>query len=106
MKIKKNDTVAVLAGKDRGKTGKVLRAFPQEGKIVVEGVHIVAKHIKARKNGEKGQKLYMPKPLPVDKVMLVCPHCNAKTRVGYSVTVVDGKKKKERMCKKGNHAIS
>ncbi len=62
MKIKKNDIVKVLAGKDKGKTGKVLRCYPETQKIVVEGIAVIAKHMRAGRNGEKGQKIYLPMP--------------------------------------------
>ena len=60
MKIKKNDQVKILAGKDRGKTGKVLRVLSAESKVIVEGVNIVKKHVKPRKEGEKGQRIELP----------------------------------------------
>ena len=96
MKIKKGDTVLVISGKWRGKTGKVLRAFPRELKVLVEGVNIVKKHQRPRRTGEKGQIVEIPKPIPVSKVKLVCPSCKKATRVGYKI---EGDKK-FRICKK------
>ncbi|MFA7208945.1 MAG: 50S ribosomal protein L24 [Parcubacteria group bacterium] len=95
MKIKKNDQVKILAGKDRGKTGKVLRVISAENKIVVEGVNIVKKHVKPRKEGERGQRIEIPGKADISNVMLVCPKCGKPTRVGYSVT----EKNKFRICK-------
>jgi large subunit ribosomal protein L24 len=96
MKIKKGDTVLVISGKWRGKTGKVLRAFPRELKVLVEGVNIVKKHQKPKRAGEKGQIVEIPKPIPVSKVKLICPSCKKATRVGYKI---EGDKK-FRVCKK------
>lgn len=105
MKIKKLDNVKVIAGKDKGKTGKVLRVLPDAEKVVVEGANLLAKHIRPRKAGEKGQKIYIPAPLHVAKVMLVCPHCGNATRIGYRM-LSEGKQKKERICKRCNQAIT
>lgn len=96
MKIKKNDLVKMLAGKDSGKTGKVLQAVPQDGKVVVEGLNIIKKHSKPRKQGEKGQRIEVPRKVQISNVMLICPKCAKPTRVGYKL--LDGKK--QRICKK------
>jgi large subunit ribosomal protein L24 len=96
MKIKKGDTVLVISGKWRGKTGKVLKAFPKDFKVLVEGVNIVKKHQKPRRAGEKGEIVEIPKPIPVSKVKLICPHCKKATRVGYKIE----EDKKFRICKK------
>jgi large subunit ribosomal protein L24 len=101
MKIKKGDTVLVISGKWRGKTGKVLRAFPREFKVLVEGVNIVKKHQKPKRAGEKGQIVEIPKPIPVSKVKLICPSCKKATRVGYKI---EGDKK-FRVCKKCGQKI-
>jgi large subunit ribosomal protein L24 len=101
MKIKKGDTVLVISGKWRGKTGKVLRAFPKELKVLVEGVNIVKKHQKPRRAGEKGQIVEIPKPIPISKVKLICPSCKKATRVGYKI---EGDKK-FRVCKKCGQKI-
>lgn len=76
--IKKNDQVKAIAGKDKGKTGKVLRVFPDEGKVIVEGLNMVKKHSKPRKEGEKGQRIEVPGKINVSNVMLVCPKCGRK----------------------------
>ena len=96
MKIKKGDTVLIISGKYRGKKGKVLKAFPKEGKILVEGINIVKKHLKPRRTGEKGQIIEIPKPLAVSNAKLICPKCGKATRVGYKII----KEKKYRICKK------
>ncbi len=106
MKIRKNDTVKIIAGKDRGKTGKVLKVFPEKASIVVEGVNVLVKHVKARKNGEKGQKIYFPGRIYVSKTMLVCPKCGKATRVSMSIASKDLKQKKDRVCKKCTHSLT
>ncbi len=96
MKIKKDDKVVVLAGKDKGKQGKVLVADPKGGKVVVEGVNVATKHRKPRKQGDEGGIIKVETPIYVSKVQLVCPKCGKATRVGFKVE--DGKK--SRICKK------
>ncbi|HEX9722131.1 MAG TPA: 50S ribosomal protein L24 [Candidatus Paceibacterota bacterium] len=96
MKIKKGDNILVIAGKDRGRKGKVIRALPQDAKIVVEGIHMQKKHVRAKKAGEKGQIIEMPLPVNVSSVKIVCGKCQKATRVGYRAS--DGKK--SRICKK------
>lgn len=101
MKIKKDDTVLIKSGKDRGKKGKVIQAFPKEGRILVEGVSLRKKHQKPKKSGEKGQIVSMPGPVNVSSVKLICPKCQKPTRIGYKVT----DKKKTRICKKCKEEI-
>ncbi len=96
MKIKKGDNVLVIAGKDRGKTGKVMRALPQEMAIVVEGINIKKKHTRARREGEKGQVVSIPAAFTVSNVKIVCPKCGKATRVGFTVE----NDNKKRVCKK------
>lgn len=96
MKIKKNDTVKMLGGKDRGKTGKVLRVIPDEGKVIVEGLNMIKKHNRPRREGEKGQRVEIPRRVDISTVALVCPKCGQATRVGYSVNG----EHKARICKK------
>jgi len=96
MKIKKGDNVLVIAGKDRGRKGKVLTAFPKELKVVVEGMNVHKKNIRPKQAGQKGQIVEMPGAFPVSNVQLVCDKCGKAVRVGY--------KKEEggklRICKK------
>ena len=98
MKIKKNDQVKIALGKDRGKTGKVLRVFPGEDKVIVEGLILIKKHMRPRREGEKGQRVEIPGKINVSNVMVVCPKCGKTTRIG-SKQVGD---KKVRVCKKCN----
>lgn len=101
MKIKKNDLVLVIKGKDRKRTGKVIKALPKENKIIIEGLNLVKKHIRPRRQGEKGKIVEIPKPIYVSNVKLICPKCGDATRVGYNI--VD--KKKKRFCKKCKKTI-
>jgi large subunit ribosomal protein L24 len=96
MKIKKDDKVVVLAGKDKGKQGKVLSADPKGGKVVVEGVNVATKHQKPQGQNKEGGIIKIETPVYVSKVQLVCPKCGKGTRVGYKLA--DGKK--VRVCKK------
>jgi len=85
MKIKKNDNVIVTAGKDKGKTGKVTQVFPAQKKVVVAGVNVRYRHLKPRRQNEKGQRLEYNAPLDAAKVMLVDPKTGQPTRVGYKI---------------------
>ena len=97
MKIKTNDTVIVLSGKDKGKKGKVLVVNPKAGKVIVEGINVVSRHTKPRRQGEEGGILKKEAPLYACKVMRVCPKCDKATRPAHKV-LADGKK--VRVCKK------
>ncbi len=96
MKIKKNDQVKMLAGKDREKTGKVLRTLPSVDKVVVEGLNLMKKHKKSNKEGEPGQRVEIPRAVAISNVMLICPQCGKETRVGHKIS----QGKKVRVCKK------
>ena len=96
MKIKKDDQVLIISGKDRGKHGKVLEVFPQEEKVVIEGVNIRKKHVRPRKAGEKGQVVQTPGAIALSNVKLLCPKCGQPTRVGYKII----ENNKYRLCKK------
>ena len=95
MNIKKNDTVVVLSGKDKGKKGKVLGTVPSEAKVVVEGINMATCHIKPRKQGEEGGIVQREAAIYASKVQVVCPKCGKGTRVAHKI--VDGKK--VRVCK-------
>ena len=96
MKIKKNDKVKMLAGKDTGKVGKVLKIFPREKKLTVEGLNLIKKHTRPRKEGEKGQRVEIPRKIDSSNVKWICPKCDQPSRVGY---VIKGEEKL-RKCKK------
>ena len=101
MKIRTNDTVVVLSGKDKGKQGKVISADPQGRKVIVEGVNVAKRHQKARRQGEESGIIKKETPIYVSKVMLVCPKCGKPTRVAHKM---EGDKK-VRACKKCGAAI-
>ncbi len=89
MKIKKNDTVLIISGKDKGRKGKVIKALPKTNKIVVEGLNLIKKHVRPKKQGEKGQRIELPAPLDISNVKLICPKCKSAVRIT-----------KKRICKK------
>ena len=95
MNIKKNDTVVVLSGKDRGKKGKVLGTVPSERKVVVEGCNMVTCHIKPRRQGEEGGIVKREAAIASCKVQVVCPKCGKGTRIAHKI---EGDKK-TRVCK-------
>ena len=84
MKIKKGDTVKVIAGKDRGKTGKVIRALPKVDMVIVEGVNIRKKHQRPRRSNEKGQIVDKTLPLHVSNVTILDPKSGGPTRISIS----------------------
>ena len=96
MNIKKNDTVIVLSGKDKGKQGKVQKTMPEAGKVIVEGVNMATCHVRPRQQGEQGGIIRREIPMYACKVQLVCPKCGKGTRAAYKF--VDGKM--VRVCKK------
>ena len=101
MKIKKGDTVAITRGKDRGKAGKVLTVFPKENRVTLEGLNLVKKHVRPKKQGAKGQVIQVPRPIAASNVKMICKQCGKATRVGYRF---DGESKK-RACKKCENFI-
>jgi len=97
MKIKTGDKIRIIAGKDKGKTGKVLQVFPREKKISVEGLNILIKHLRPRRRGDKGQRIEFPASFDISNAMLVCPQCGRAGRVGFKLIE---KGKKVRVCSK------
>jgi large subunit ribosomal protein L24 len=97
MKLKKGDTVLIISGKDRGKKGKIIKVFPKDFKILVEGVNLKKKHLKPRREGEKGQIVQIPAPFPASKAKLICPKCSLAVRVGWKI---EKNGEKFRICKK------
>ena len=96
MKLKTNDQVQIIAGKDKGKKGKIIKSFPRTNKIVVEKVNIRTKHIK-KTHQKAGEIVKFEAPIDVSNAMLVCPNCSKPSRVGYQKGKDD---KKTRICKK------
>lgn len=97
--VKRDDTVVILSGKDKGKKGKVLQTSPKEQKLIVEGINMVTKHVKPRRAGESGGIVKAEGAFYASKAMLVCPSCGKATRVAHKV-LADGTK--TRVCKKCN----
>src|SRR3989344_9366688 len=102
MKIRKGDKVKILAGKDQGKSGKVLQIFNKRSKVSVEGLNLLFKNMRPKKQGEKGQRIQFPAPIGISNLALVCPKCGKTSRVGYQVLE---NKKKVRICKKCKEII-
>lgn len=84
MKIHISDNIVVIKGKDRGKTGQVMKVFPDLGLVLVKGLNMAKKHQKPSRKNPRTGIIFKEMPLKVDNVALVCPHCNKKTKVGYS----------------------
>lgn len=101
MKLKKGDKVIVISGKDKGKVGEIVRAFPQEAKIVVAGVNLKKAHKRPTKSGQKGQIVDVAAPIDASNVMIIDPKTGKPTRISYET--VDGKK--VRVSKKSKAAI-
>ena len=97
--VKTGDTVVLLTGDDkyRGKKGKVLAVSPKEGKVIVEGINVVKKHVKPRKAGDPSGIIETESAVYASKVQVVCPKCDKPTRIGHKIAE-DGAK--ERICKK------
>jgi large subunit ribosomal protein L24 len=95
--VRTGDTVVIISGDDKGKTGKVLEVSPAEGKIIVEVVNIITKHVRPRREGEEGGRVQAEGAFYASKAMIVCPKCNHGVRVGHKV-LEDGSK--VRVCKK------
>ena len=102
MKIRKNDTVIVITGKDRGKKGKVRFAHPEDKKIVIEGINFIKKHTRARGTARQAGIIDLEAPIDVSNVMFLCTKCNHPVHIGYR-TLKDGKK--VRICRSCNEVI-
>ena len=110
LKVKKGDVVQMLTGKDRGKQGRVLEARPDQRRVVVENLNMIKRHTRpkpiknpSRMGGQQitpGGVIDKPAPMPVSKVMGVCPSCNLPTRVGHEFKEVKGKRVKVRVCRR------
>lgn len=96
LKVRRGDTVRVLRGKDRGKKAVVMAALPQEGRLLVEGVNMVKKHVRPKRSGEKGQRVTIASPIPVSNVQLYCAECKRGVRVGIRR---GADRKAERICR-------
>ena len=100
--VKTGDQVVVINGKDRGARGKVLQVSPKEGKVIVEGINVVSKHVKPRKMGEQGGIIKAEGAMYASKVQIVCPRCKKPTRVAHKI-FEDGSK--GRICAKCKESL-
>src|SRR5262245_52722905 len=101
--VRKNDRVVVIAGKDKGKTGRVIEVHPRKARVLVEGVNVVKRHNKANtRRGVQGGILERESPISVSNVMVICPHCGVATRAGHQL-LANGER--TRACKKCGAAI-
>jgi len=111
MKIKKDDKVQIITGKDKGKSGKVLQVFPKEHKIAVEGLNLLVKNVRGKRHGEKGQQVQFPALINASNVQLLCPKCGKMTRISFKIMDKEDDKKiklknsKLRQCKKCQQLI-
>jgi large subunit ribosomal protein L24 len=101
MRIKKGDTIKIITGKDKGKTGKVLKVLPKKNKVLIDGLNLYKKHVRPKRQGEKGEVVLVPRPMDASNVMFFCPNCGKAVKIGYRL---DGKNKL-RICKKCGTAI-
>lgn len=101
MNVKLNDNVLVIAGKDKGKMGKVVSTSPKTGRVTVQGVNLQKKHSKARKATDVSSIIEREGAIDASNVMVVCDKCGKATRVKHAMVEVDGKMKKVRVCKCG-----
>ena len=102
MKIRRNDTVKVLAGKDKGKSGKVLKIFPVKNKAIVEGINYIKKHARKTQENPKGGVIQRESAINISNIAIVCTRCNKPTRIGF--TELSGGEK-TRVCKNCKETI-
>ncbi|HPN66928.1 MAG TPA: 50S ribosomal protein L24 [Candidatus Omnitrophota bacterium] len=104
MRIKKNDTVMIIKGKDNGKSGRVMRLIAGADKAIVEGLNFVKKHARKTQQNPQGGIIQIESPIALSNLMPVCPKCNKPVRVGSSTAGKDGKK--TRICRKCKEALA
>jgi large subunit ribosomal protein L24 len=95
-KFRKGDEVKIVAGKERGKNSKIEKVLHKEGKLLIEGVNLYKRHVKARAQNQKSEIITISKPLPLGNVALICPKCKKQTRAGFKTE----KGQTIRICKK------
>jgi len=95
-KIKKGDEVVMLSGKDRGRRGKILKVLVKSGRVIVEGLNLVKKHRRPKKQGEKGEIVLLPRAVDISNIALRCPRCDRPVKIGYRLSG----DKKLRVCRK------
>ena len=107
LQVKTGDTVVVISGVDKGKSGKIKQSFPKDGKIIVDGVAMVKKHQKPRGQGMPGGIIDKEAPIDASNVMIVCPKCGKPAKMGHKFVDGEGKasRRKVRVCKECNATI-
>ncbi len=105
MNVRTGDTVLVIAGRERGKTGQISRVLREKERVIVGGVNLVKRHTKARPGVVQAGIIEKEAPLHVSNVMLLCPSCNRPTRVGHRLSGEGREKTKERVCKRCGEVI-
>jgi len=101
MKLRKGDEVKIIRGKDKGKTGKIEKVFSKTKKVIIPGVNLYKRHLKARSQSQPSEIITLTKPIAMANVILICPKCNLPTRVGFEIK----DNEKIRICKKCQQAI-
>ena len=102
MKIRKNDTVLIIAGKDKGKTGKVRFAHPKKEQVIIEGINFIKRHTRAKGAARQAGIIQLEAPVNISDIMLLCSRCNHPTRVGFRF-LEDGRK--VRVCRRCSEVI-
>lgn len=102
MKIRVNDKVVVISGKDKGREGVVKKVYPSSNKVLVKGINMYKKHVKKSEAFPQGGIVDVERPLMVSKIMFICPNCKNKARLGYHI---DANGRKKRICKKCKQVI-
>jgi len=100
IKIKKGDTVKMLSGRDRGKIGKIIKVESAKMRVVVEGLNLLKKNKRPKKQGEKGEIISIPRAVDYSNVAIVCPSCKKSSRIGFNLLKNSGLESKVRVCKK------
>ena len=100
-RVKRDDQVLVISGKDRGKRGKIRRVFPEDGRVIVEGMNLVKKHMRRSEQNPQGAILSKESRLPMDRVLPVCPKCNRRVHVGFKLLQDGSKQRTCRRCGEG-----
>lgn len=100
--VKKGDTVVVLSGKDRGKSGEVMRVLPKKGEALVKGINVITRHMKPSMTNPQGGRVTKESPIGTSKLMVMCPSCQKPSRLGH-VRTMDGRG--VRVCKKCNEQL-
>ena len=104
--IRKNDTVVLIAGKDKGKKGRVLRIYPSTSRLLVEKLNLIKKHVRQKSQNVPGGIITAEAPMDISNVMLICKSCSRPTRIGRRILSGGTNGEKERFCKKCNEVIS